>query len=95
MPTRRTPLNRERLNNVPPQAPDIFEKMLALKNWEDDEKWWPLHSQLHELLHRKPWQWPCIFPPDEEIGFTQPHNYEAGRALYDELRRHVEARHGE
>jgi len=28
------------------------------------ERWWQVHSQLHDALGAKPWHWPCIENPD-------------------------------
>jgi hypothetical protein len=30
------------------------------------ERWWELHSQLHDELQCKPWHWPAIENPDVE-----------------------------
>src|SRR5262249_2634102 len=34
-----------------------------IRECEGCERWWELHSHLHEELHCRPWEWPCVEHP--------------------------------
>jgi hypothetical protein len=80
MPTKRVPLHRDSRRVITAEAVRLFSEMRVLgcacgerdwsRYWEFREctackKWWELHSQLHDQLHSRPWEWPCISAPDE------------------------------
>jgi hypothetical protein len=85
--TKRTPINRSNKQRFTPEALAMFRQMHALPpcacNEEECrtcEKWWDLHSALHDALKAKPWNWPCVDDPE------YPRTSEADKwALWQEL----------
>ena len=73
MPTKRTPLRRSPSPMITPQAIQLFEK---LRRCRSDERWSELHARLHDELHCRPWEWPCVEDPHTEYpypSFTNAH----------------------
>jgi hypothetical protein len=72
MPTNRRPFSRSRQPPFPPEAVEVFKRMVALEKLDDDawpprahlDEWCALHSRLHDLLGLRPWQWWGVQPPD-------------------------------
>jgi hypothetical protein len=63
MPSRRTPIARDLRRVITPRAIEIFARLRQLPY--GGERWWEVHSELHDELHAKPWQWPCVASPHE------------------------------
>jgi hypothetical protein len=42
------------------------------------DEWWRLHSELDKELGCRPWQWPCVEPPDAENPYPEG-SYAAAR----------------
>ena len=77
MPTTRTPISRPPNFTIPPEAVDLFRRMLDLPACTCDvlksndecascERWSRLHKELHDdVLKLPPWCWPAVVNPDE------------------------------
>jgi hypothetical protein len=76
MPTRRTPIARRQTVPVSERAIALYWKMIRVrctclpyksywtrKNCPQCEGWWSMHSQLHDELGCRLWEWPAICPP--------------------------------
>jgi hypothetical protein len=90
MPTKRVPRRRPPKRPISPRAVELFAQMEA--PGLSSEKWWSLHSQLHDELRCRPWEFPCI--EDLATGNPEPagtYNHqrwrpdEAARRRYCEL----------
>jgi hypothetical protein len=62
MPTNRTPRQPAQRIPVTERAIRLFMRMRRYE--ERDERWWDLHNELFDEVHAKPWNWPCVQPPD-------------------------------
>ena len=62
MPARRTIRQRPQRQRITPAAVATFKCLLATN---DDTEYDLLHSQLHDELDLRPWQWPAIHPEEE------------------------------
>jgi len=70
--TRRTPLARRPTEKITDRALDLFEAMGRLRctcpppepltgePCPGCKQWYDLHAELHDELHCKPWEWPCV-----------------------------------
>ncbi len=85
MSTKRTKVGRSAVEAFPIEAVDLFD---AMEVCEDSEKWWDLHWKLHNLLNRKPWEWPCVLGPANYSAHDKSKaGFASSRQLYDDLRR--------
>jgi hypothetical protein len=82
MSTKRKPISRPPRVQITPLAIRLFTEMAAISctcaPWNGDDEhcgheecagcktWWKLHGRLHQELQCRPWQWPCVQPPDTE-----------------------------
>jgi hypothetical protein len=76
MVTKRTPIRRAGRRQITKRAVELFTEMAAIpcsckpRNWDGEywrheecagcERWWTLHSELHDELRARPWEWPCV-----------------------------------
>ena len=78
MVTNRTPVGRPTRSRITPAAITAFRRMEAARrlgctcpaaegapNCANCAAWWEAHSELHDELGLKPWQWPAFEHPDE------------------------------
>ena len=63
MPYKRRGGSKERESPITPRAIEIFDRMRRCGYGSD--MWWGLHSMLSAELRCKPWDYPCIAPPNE------------------------------
>ncbi len=87
MPTNRTPINRPPVKSIPPEAVEIFKKMMACTdNCPECER---LDDELRRVLRLKPWQGPTLIRPDEECVYPPGTGGAAwhpiGQALFTKL----------
>lgn len=68
MVTKRTPIHRDTRRVITPRALQLFA---LLRQTDDKEKWWAIHSELHDELHCTPWQWPCVSDPRARNPFPE------------------------
>jgi hypothetical protein len=85
MTTKRIPIARPRRGQITPLAVRLFTEMAVLsctcaphdrggtygrhEMCAGCKTWWDLHRQLHEELGCRPWEWPCIRPPETECTY--------------------------
>jgi hypothetical protein len=79
MPTKRTPINRDRNPPVTERAVRIFMRMQRCPR--EGDRWWQLHSELADEVQAKPWAWPAIEDPRHKI----PEPDEEAQALWKVL----------
>jgi hypothetical protein len=79
MTTKRVPIGRQAATKITDRAIELFDRMCAIKcacepiDWEGEywkhrpcggcDRWWDLHSELHDEMKCKVWDWPCIQSP--------------------------------
>ena len=84
MGTKRTPIGRPPRARISRQAIALFREMEAIvctclprdwnEYWKHEEcagckRWWELHSDLHDELELKPWQWPAYRNPADDTNW--------------------------
>jgi hypothetical protein len=83
MTAKRTRIKRPQRRRITPAAVELFRHMQAT---DDNDEWWRLHSELHDELQCKPWEWPCIVAPDEERPpYEEATKWEQAQTLYQLL----------
>ena len=61
MPTKRTPIRRERRQQFTPEVLSAFSRLRGATYYSPE--WWSAHGELHRRLGAKLWEWPCVEPP--------------------------------